>query len=376
MTKLKVVTVVGTRPEIIRLSRLIPKLDTLTEHTLVHTGQNYDPQLSEVFFRDLELRQPNIFLNVDTSTLGSAMGDVLRHTEKVLLETSPDAVMVLGDTNSAVAAIIAERLHIPVYHLEAGNRSFDNNVPEELNRKMIDHVATFNLPYSEPARRNLLAEGLNPRFVFKTGSPIKEIFSFYSSRISGSTILNDLGLERGKFFLASLHRQENVDNPEKLESILSALGLVSRAHGSRVIVSTHPRTERRIEEGEISIPAGLELCKPFGYLDYNKLQLDAKCVLSDSGSLAEESSIMNFRAVSVRDSSERPEAIESGSVILGGTSVAELIMSIEQVLAREGETPKVSDYELSDFSDRVLSVLFSTAGKHRFWRGLHSYPKG
>ena len=370
MTKLKVVTVVGTRPEIIRLSRLIPKLDTLTEHTLVHTGQNYDPQLSEVFFRDLELRQPDIFLNVDTSSLGSAMGDVLRHTEKVLLETSPDAVMVLGDTNSAVAAIIAERLHIPVYHLEAGNRSFDNNVPEELNRKMIDHVATFNLPYSEPARRNLLAEGLNPRFVFKTGSPIKEVFSFYSSRISGSTILEDLGLERGKFFLASLHRQENVDNPEKLESILNALGTIAREYDSKVLVSTHPRTQKRIADRSLALPPGVELCKPFGYFDYNKLQLEAMCVLSDSGSIAEEASIMNFRAVSLRDSTERPEGIECASVLLAGTSYRDIRSNVEHSLQQQLPIPTIEDYEIGNFSDRVLSVLFSTARKHTFWSNL------
>ena len=370
MKKLKVVTIVGTRPEIIRLSRLIPRLDELTDHTLVHTGQNYDPQLNEVFFRDLELRQPDIYLNVDTSSLGAAMGDVLRLTEKVLTDVRPDAVMVLGDTNSAVAAVIAERMHIPVYHMEAGNRSFDNNVPEELNRKMVDHVATFNLPYSEAARRNLLAEGLNPRFIFKTGSPIKEIYSHFSESILDSSVLEKLRIEPDTFFLASVHRQENVDNPNRLKNIIQGLGEVARTFDSQVLLSTHPRTAKRLQGFEIEIPARLSLCEPFGYFDYNKLQLSAICVMSDSGSISEESSIMNFRAVSLRDSTERPESIESGSVILAGTEPIEMLRNVGQCLARDSSVPTISDYEITNFSDRVLSALFSTASKQRAWRGI------
>jgi UDP-N-acetyl-L-fucosamine synthase len=368
--KLKVVTIVGTRPEIIRLSRLLPKLDELTEHTLVHTGQNYDPQLSDVFFRDLELRQPDIFLNVETSSLGAAMGDVLRLTEKVLVDIKPDAVMILGDTNSAVSAIIAERMHIPVYHMEAGNRSFDNNVPEELNRKMVDHIASYNLPYSEAARRNLLAEGLGGRFVFKTGSPIKEIYNHYSPKVLASVVLERLGLEPKQYFLASIHRQENVDNPEKLRSIFDALTELGAVFRKKVLVSTHPRTARRLKEFGVQVSGDVQLCEPFGYIDYNKLQLEALCVVSDSGSIAEESSIMNFPAVSVRDSTERPEGIEYGSVQLAGSSKLDILLNVERSLARGLPIAKIEDYEIDNFSERVITTLFSTVHKHRFWANL------
>lgn len=370
MKKLKVVTIVGTRPEIIRLSRLLPKLDELTEHTLVHTGQNYDPQLNDVFFRDLELRQPDTFLNVDTSSLGAAMGDVLRLTEKVLVDVRPDAVMVLGDTNSAISAIIAERMHIPVYHMEAGNRSFDNNVPEELNRRMIDHIASFNLPYSEGAKRNLLAEGLSPRFVFKTGSPIKEIYNHYSPKVLASEVLKHLGVEPRGYFLASIHRQENVDNPEKLNNIFEAMGELSSIHGMKVLVSTHPRTARRLKEFGVQVRHDVQLCEPFGYIDYNKLQLEALCVMSDSGSIAEEASIMNFRAVSMRDSTERPEGIEYGSVQLAGTNKLDILLNVERCLGRDLPVAKIEDYEIDNFSDRVVTTLFSTVHKHLSWANL------
>lgn len=274
MKRLKVVTIVGTRPEIIRLSRLIPKLDEHTDHVLVHTGQNYDPMLSDVFFKDLELRQPDHYLNVDTTSFGTVMGDVIKKSEEILLKEKPDAVMILGDTNSSIAAIVAERLHIPVYHMEAGNRSFDNNVPEELNRRLVDHVSTFNLPYSEHARRNLLDEGIHPRFILKTGSPISEIFEFYEDKIKNSKAVTSLNLERGKYFVVSVHRQENVDEQKNLRKILDALKAIQEEFQFPMVLSTHPRTRQRLEDlGEKSLEGAI-FHEPFGYLDYNQLPLN------------------------------------------------------------------------------------------------------
>jgi len=369
LKKLKVVTIVGTRPEIIRLSRLIPKLDEYTDHIFVHTGQNSDPKLNEVFFEDLELRQPDYFLNVDTSSMGSVMGDTLKKAEEVILKERPDAVMILGDTNSAIAAVVAERMHIPVYHMEAGNRSFDNNVPEELNRKMVDHVASFNLPYNDYSMRNLLAEGIHPRFIQKTGSPIREIYEHYKDKISASTAVADLGLSPGGYFLVSVHRQENVDLPERLEKVLDCLVAVRENWNMPVIVSTHPRTRVRLEALARKDLGGITFHEPFGYLDYNKLQLEAKCVISDSGSISEESSLMNFPAVTIRGSMERPEALESGSIILTGLNPEHLIKSIrlDVSLGRAKSYPE--GYGSLDFSARVLKYLFSTCTVSSQWLG-------
>ena len=368
MKKLKVVTIVGTRPEIIRLSRLIPKLDEYTDHIFVHTGQNSDPKLNEVFFEDLELRQPDYFLNVDTSSMGAVMGDTLKKAEEVFLKEKPDAVMILGDTNSAIAAVVAERMHIPVYHMEAGNRSFDNNVPEELNRKMVDHVASFNLPYNDYSMRNLLAEGIHPRFIQKTGSPIREIYEHYKDKIAASTAVADLGLSPGGYFLVSVHRQENVDLPERLEKVLDCLVAVREEWGLPVMVSTHPRTRIRLEALGRKDLEGITFHEPFGYLDYNKLQLEAKCVISDSGSISEESSLMNFPAVTIRGSMERPEALETGSIILTGLSPEHLIRSIrlEGSLGRAKSYPE--GYGSLDFSARVLKYLFSTCRLAKQWQ--------
>ena len=368
MKKLKVVTIVGTRPEIIRLSRLIPKLDEHTDHVLFHTGQNYDPMLSDVFFKDLELRQPNHYLNVDTTSFGSVMGDVIKKSEEILLKEKPDAVMILGDTNSSIAAIVAERLHIPVYHMEAGNRSFDNNVPEELNRRMVDHVSTFNLPYSEHARRNLESEGKHPRFICKTGSPITEVFNHYEEQIKSSSVLKRLGLENGQYFLASIHREENVDDSDRLNAILLALEAVHQHWALPVIVSTHPRTRKRLESISTANHAGISFHEPFGYFDYNHLQLNAKCVLSDSGSVSEESAIMGFNAVTMRDSIERPEALEHGAILLCGLDPNAVLAAVE-VSVKTKMSSVVSDYSLDDFSDRVLGFLLSTSKFYRAWTG-------
>jgi len=370
LKKLKVVTIVGTRPEIIRLSRLIPKLDEHTDHILVHTGQNSDPKLNEVFFEDLELRQPDYFLNVDTSSMGSVMGDVLKKSEDVFLKEKPDAVMILGDTNSSIAAIVAERMHIPVYHMEAGNRSFDNNVPEELNRRMVDHVASFNLPYNDYSMRNLLAEGIHPRFIQKTGSPIREIYEHYKDKIAASTAVEDLGLTPGGYFLVSVHRQENVDMPERLEKVLDCLIAVREKWNMPVMVSTHPRTRIRLEALSRDDLDGITFHEPFGYLDYNNLQLKAKCVISDSGTISEESSLMGFSAVTLRGSMERPEALESGSMIMTGLDPQNLVRSIELDALAGKEDVIPEGYDSPDFSRRVLKYLFSTCALHREWRAL------
>jgi UDP-N-acetylglucosamine 2-epimerase (non-hydrolysing) len=368
--KLKVVTIVGTRPEIIRLSRLIPKLDEYTDHVFVHTGQNSNPKLNEVFFEDLDLRAPDYYLNVDTSSMGSVMGDVIKKSEEVFLKEKPDAVMILGDTNSAIAAIVAERLHIPVYHMEAGNRSFDNNVPEELNRKMVDHVASFNLPYNDYSMRNLLAEGIHPRFIQKTGSPIREIYEHYKDKIAASTAVEDLGLTPNGYFLVSVHRQENVDLPERLGKVLDCLVAVRDHWNLPVLVSTHPRTRLRLEALNRSGLEGITFHEPFGYLDYNKLQLDSKVVISDSGTISEESAIARFKAVSLRDSIERPEALETGATIITGLDSANLLASIEIETAGGPVGAMPDGYETLNFSERVVRFLFSTSDKASAWKAM------
>ncbi len=373
MKKLKVVTIVGTRPEIIRLSRLIPKLDEYTDHILVHTGQNYDRQLNDVFFEDLELRKPDYYLNVDTTSFGTVMGDTLKKSEEVFLKEKPDAVMILGDTNSAIAAVVAERMHIPVYHMEAGNRSFDNNVPEELNRKMVDHVATFNLPYNDYSMRNLLSEGIHPRFIHKTGSPMREIYEHYKDKIAASDVVERLGLKKGEYFLVSLHRQENVDSPERLKLALESLIAVRDEWKLPMLVSTHPRRRKRLEAISSDSLPGFNFHEPFGYLDYNKLQLDTKCVISDSGTISEESAIMGFPAISIRDSIERPEGLEVGSIVNTGLLPKSVVDGVGFATApelRPHELP--AGYSSNDFTHRVISFLFSTSRLFRIWKSLNS----
>ena len=373
MAKPRVVTIVGTRPEIIRLSRLIVKLDAVSDHTLVHTGQNSDPRLNSIFFEDLGLRQPDRYLEVNTDSMGSVMGETLQKSEELLRELQPDAVMILGDTNSAIAAIVSERLHIPVYHMEAGNRSFDANVPEELNRKMVDHVSTFNLPYNKYSHQNLLREGIHPRFMQITGSPMREILEHNKAKIEASTILQDLRLTRDNYFLVSAHRQENVDNPEKAFGIFNSLEKLGAESGLRVIVSTHPRTKARLSSllGEFKT---LEFLDPFGFTDYISLQESARCVFSDSGTISEESAILGFRAVSIRDSIERPEALDSGHMILAGTTEESIRSAYELALnqfpvSRAAALP--DGYEIKNFSDRVVSFLFSTFHLARTWKSIH-----
>lgn len=375
MSKLKVVTIVGTRPELIRLSRLIPKLDEHTEHILVHTGQNDDPKLSQVFFDELEIRKPDYFLKVDTSSMGTVMADTIKKSEEVLLREKPDAVMILGDTNSSVAAIVAERMHIPVYHMEAGNRSFDANVPEELNRKIVDHVASFNLPYNDYSLRNLLAEGIHPKRICITGSPIREIYEHYKDKIANSKVVENLGLKKGEYFLVSVHRQENVDLPERLEKILECLVAVRDEWKLPVVVSTHPRTRKRLEQLGMDKVEGIAFREPFGYLDYNSLQINAKCVISDSGTISEESAILGFPAVSLRDSMERPESLDAGTILLTGLGKSDLITALRQVLGSGSNKSFTTSsfpagYEVSDFSIRVLRYVLSTCSTFHALTGI------
>ena len=371
---MKIMTIVGTRPEIIRLSRVIARLDATEgiDHVLVHTGQNYDRQLNEVFFEDLALRAPDHYLGVDTSSLGAVLGGVLIETEKVLLAERPDAVLVLGDTNSCLALVMAKRMKIPTYHMEAGNRCFDENVPEETNRRLVDHVADFNLVYTEHARRNLLAEGLHPRRILLTGSPMREVLEHVRPQIDASRVLDTLGLTTREYFLVSAHREENVDSPERLEMLLDCLRAVRDRWGYRVIVSTHPRTRKRLAAlGEGQDLAGLEFLEPFGFHDYNKLQLDAACVLSDSGTIAEEKSILDFAAITLRDSIERPEALDAGTLAMTGLHREDVLRAVNmQITGHAGGGSRPAGYEVADTSRRVVSFISSTASLHQAWAGI------
>ena len=366
--RLKVLTIVGTRPEIIRLAPTIKRLDKYTDHVLVHTGQNYDYELNEVFFEDLGLRRPDHFLEADTSSLGAVLGSILVKTEAVLLEEKPDAVLVLGDTNSSISALIAKRMKIPVYHMEAGNRCFDENVPEETNRRMVDHIADYNLVYTEQARRNLLAEGIHSSRILLTGSPMLEVLKEHAKAIDLSNVLDELALTAGQYFLVSLHREENVDNPERLSSVLQALDSLARDYCLPILVSTHPRTRKRLGSQPDELKQNLTFHRPFGFRDYVKLQKSAKLVLSDSGTISEESSILGFPAITLRDSIERPEALDTGSIVIAGTSSQSILAAASMVLAsfvEAGPATTPVEYEISDTSRRVVAFLFSTTWSHR-----------
>lgn len=372
MTRPRIVTVVGTRPEIIRLSRVIAHLDRVSDHVLVHTGQNHDRQLNEVFFEELGIREPDHFLAVDTSSLGAVLGDVLVKSEQLFTELRPDAVLVLGDTNSAIALVMAKRMHIPTYHMEAGNRSFDENVPEETNRRLVDHVADFNLAYTEHARRNLLAEGLHPRRILVTGSPMTEVLQHYREAIDGSDALARLEVEPGRYFLVSAHRQENVDSSERLATLLDALAALRARYDLPILVSTHPRTRRRLEAlpdaGELE---GVLFHEPFGFLDYCALQQHARCVISDSGTISEESAILGFPAITIRDSMERPEALDTGSIVMTGLRADDIIAGIEEVTEDDGLGIRIpDDYLPTDTSRRVVRFMMSTLGRHHEWAGI------
>jgi len=370
---MKVMTIVGTRPEIIRLSCVIQRFDEVFDHVLVHTGQNYDHSLNQVFFDDLGLRAPDHYLGVDTSSLGTVLGGVLIETEKVLLEEKPDAVLVLGDTNSCIATIMAKRMRIPTYHMEAGNRCFDENVPEETNRRLVDHVADFNLVYTEHARRNLLAEGLHPRRILLTGSPMREVLEKYRPQIEASDVLERLGLEEGGYFLVSAHREENVDNPDRLRQLIKCLERVWQEWRLPLLVSTHPRTRNRIEAGELTFDGDIRLHEPFGFHEYNRLQLGAKCVLSDSGTISEESSMLGFPAITLRSSIERPEALDTGAIVMTDLNADDVRDAIDLVIRSRGDSAALpSAYEIKNTAERVARFVLSTAPRHASWAGLRS----
>jgi len=364
INKLKIMTIFGTRPEIIRLSRIFAKLDEYVNHIMVHTGQSYDYEMDKIFFEQMKIRQPDYFLKVKSETLGGQIAKIIERSEGVLKKEMPDAVLILGDTNSALAGIVAKRLKIPIFHMEAGNRSFDERVPEEINRKIIDHISDINLPYSENARHYLIREGIHPGTIYVTGSPMAEIWEFYKEDIKKSQILKELNLEKNRYFAASIHREENVESRESLTKLIEALNAVGETYQLQIIMSTHPRTRARLEEYKLKTSQLINFHKPLGYFDYNNLQLNAFCVLSDSGTIQEESSIMGFPAIQIRASSERPEAFDEGVLILTGLDKDVILQAIEittgQFAAAEKfNTPR--NYQDTNVSGKVLRLIVGLA---------------
>jgi len=372
--KTRVTTVLGTRPEMIRLSSIINRLDSIFDHRLVHTGQNYDPQLSRVFFDEMKIREPDVTFESNSQTLGTFLAGLMIEIEKEFDQNPPDAIVILGDTNSSLAGLIAKRRGIAVYHLEAGNRSFDANVPEEINRRVVDHFSDFNLAYTSHAKENLLREGLHPRNIAVIGSPLFEVFENFKSSIEKSNVLRTLKLDKNKYFLVSAHRQENIDDFKRLVQLIDGLNGVAEKFNLPVVISTHPRMKSKLEGSSIEIHPSLQFHKPFGFFDYNKLQKDARMVLSDSGSVSEESAILGFPALTIRDSMERPEALECGSIAMSGITrkgILEAIAIVEEIFLDARSVPQ--EYLVPDTSSRVVSFIGSTVHQHHFWSGLRSY---
>jgi UDP-N-acetylglucosamine 2-epimerase (non-hydrolysing) len=366
MNKLKVATIVGTRPEIIRLSRVMAALDRHLEHVLIHTGQNYDYELNQIFFDDLELRKPDHFLEAVGGGAAETIGLIISRVDRILAEIQPDAVLILGDTNSCLSAIAAKRRQIPVFHMEAGNRCFDQRVPEEINRRIVDHISDINLPYSTISRDYLLREGLPPDRVIKTGSPIYEVLQHYLPKIEQSDILGKLGLEPGRYFVVSCHREENVDSERNLSSFIQVLEGLVADFGVRVIVTTHPRTRKALEERGIQFDRRIELHKPFSLTDYVKLQMNAHAVLSDSGTINEESSILNFPALNIREAHERPEGMEEATVMMTGLDWR-IIRQALDILKDQGRGAErslrpVGDYQMPNVSEKVVRIILSYTG--------------
>ncbi|MGZ5234129.1 MAG: non-hydrolyzing UDP-N-acetylglucosamine 2-epimerase [Burkholderiales bacterium] len=364
MTTLKVMTIVGTRPEIIKLSRVIAELDRHTRHVLVHTGQNYDHELNQIFFDDLEIREPDHFLKAAGATAAETIGAVIAKADVVIAKEQPDALLILGDTNSCLSVIAAKRRKVPIFHMEAGNRSFDERVPEEVNRRIVDHTSDINLPYTEHARRHLLSEGLRPQSVVKTGSPMREVLTYYAAKIASSDILTRLKLAPRTYFLVSAHREENVDDPVNLGDLLASLDALSRRYKKRVIVSTHPRTQRKLAGVKRSaLPQKVEFMKAMGFADYVKLQQNACCVLSDSGTLTEESSILGFPAIMIRQSHERPEGMDEGTLIMSGLKPERVLAAIKVTHEQWDTTPRPfaapPDYEAENVSLKVVRIIMS-----------------
>ncbi|WP_417585591.1 non-hydrolyzing UDP-N-acetylglucosamine 2-epimerase [Nitrincola sp.] len=363
MQKMKVMSVVGTRPEIIRLSRVLAKLDEHCEHILVHTGQNYDFELNEVFFNDLGVRKPDYFLNAAGKNAAETIGQVIIKVDEVLEQVQPEAMLVLGDTNSCISALPAKRRKVPIFHMEAGNRCFDQRVPEETNRRIVDHTSDINLTYSTIARDYLLSEGIPADRVIKTGSPMFEVLNHYMDQIDASDVLQRLELNQGEYFVVSLHREENVDSPKQLAKLAETLNTVAESYDLPLIVSTHPRTRNRIEAQGLEFQKNIQLLKPMGFHDYNHLQKNAKAVLSDSGTINEESSIMNFPALNMREAHERPEGMEEASVMMVGLAVERVMQGLKVLESQpSGETRllrQVEDYSMPNVSDKVVRIIHS-----------------
>jgi UDP-N-acetylglucosamine 2-epimerase len=362
---MKIMTIVGTRPELIKLSRLIVELDRHVDHVLVHTGQNYDYELNEIFFEELEIKKPKYFLKSAGKNVAHTIANIISKADDVLEKENPDALIVYGDTNSCLSVISAKKRKIPIFHFEAGNRSFDQRVPEELNRKIIDHLSDINFPVTEHARRYLLDEGIKPDTIIKSGSPMKEILDFHKADISKSNILNSLGLKKEKFFLVSAHREENIDSEENFIDLLESLDSIAETYNYPIIVSTHPRTKKKLNniDRKKSNPL-IKFLKPLGFFDYNKMQQNAFCVISDSGTITEESSILNFPAITIRQSHERPEGMDEGVVIMTGLKKEIILKSIKIVISQFKSNPKklrniVEDYNINNFSTKVLRVIIS-----------------
>jgi UDP-N-acetylglucosamine 2-epimerase (non-hydrolysing) len=363
--KLKVMTVVGTRPEIIRLSRVMAALDNseAIEHITVHTGQNYDYELNEIFYEDLTIRRPDFFLNAAGETATATVGQILIHIEPILEKVQPDAFLVLGDTNSCLCAIPAKKRHIPIFHMEAGNRCFDQRVPEETNRKIVDHISDMNLTYSSIAREYLLREGLPADRIIKTGSPMFEVLNHYMPRIEKSDVLTRLNLEKEKFFVVSAHREENINSEKNFSALISALNIIAEKYSFPIIVSTHPRTRKMIELRQVPINPLVMFLKPLGFCDYNSLQMNAFAVLSDSGTISEESSILNFRALNIREAHERPEAMEEASVMMVGFHPDRILQGLAQLQYQKTGANRnfrrVADYSMPNVSDKVVKIIIS-----------------
>jgi len=357
-------TIVGTRPEIIKLSRVIHELDKHTDHVLVHSGQNYDYELNEIFFKQLAIRKPDHFLNAAGENAAHTIGNVISRMDDLLEKASPDAFLLLGDTNSCLSAIAAKRRQIPVFHMEAGNRCFDQRVPEEINRKIIDHISDINMPYTEHARRYLLAEGLRPETIIKTGSPMKEVLSWYRPGIEASDILERLKLEQGKYFVVSAHREENIENECNFSDLMASLKAIAETYDVPLIFSTHPRTRKRMEKlGIKNLDKRIHFLKPLGLLDYVKLQMNARCVISDSGTITEESSILSFPAITIRQAHERPEGMDEGTLIMCGLNANRILDSIEIASSQYADTAHpfsmVKDYDTENVSRKVLGIILS-----------------
>lgn len=369
--KMKVMTIVGTRPEIIRLSQIIKLFDQHFEHVLVHTGQNYDPRLNDIFFKEFGLRQPDHYLNTPGKNVGETVGNVISRSYDLMMKEAPEAVLILGDTNSSLAAYSAKRLKIPIFHMEAGNRCFDQTVPEEINRKVVDHLSDINLPYTENSRRYLISEGQNKDTVFVTGSPMNEVLQVNRQSIENSDVLSQEKVGPGEYFVVSMHREENLDIEEKMTSLVSALNAVAERYSIPLIFSTHPRTLKKIEERGLTFHPLVRVRPPFGFFDYCKLQMNAKCVLSDSGTVPEESAMLNFPAVSIRTSIERPEALEGGTIVLGGIESRSILNSIETSVRTfdRNRSIQIDDYMVPNVSEIVLKLVqgYTSVVNHRVW---------